>query len=45
MKGDMPADQLQKGYERLGELAQRIASTMEEWEAASAQLEASREEA
>jgi multidrug resistance efflux pump len=39
MKGAMPSDQLQKGYERLGELAQRIASTMEEWEAASAQLQ------
>jgi ATP-binding cassette subfamily F protein 3 len=45
MKGTMPADQIQKGYERLGELAQRIAATMEEWEAASAQLQASGEEA
>jgi ATP-binding cassette subfamily F protein 3 len=45
MKGTIPADQIQKGYERLGELAQRIAATMEEWEAASAQLQASGEEA
>ena len=45
MKGGMPADQLQKGYERLGELAKRIASTMEEWETASALVQSSGEEA
>jgi ATP-binding cassette subfamily F protein 3 len=39
MKGSMPADQLQKGYERLGTLAQNIAKVMEEWEAASAELQ------
>jgi ATP-binding cassette subfamily F protein 3 len=39
MKGGMPADALQKGYDRLGELAQRIAAVMSEWEAASAQME------
>ncbi|MBL7950540.1 MAG: ATP-binding cassette domain-containing protein [Flavobacteriales bacterium] len=45
MKGSMPADQLQKGYERLGELAQNIAKVMEEWEAASAELQALSQEA
>ncbi|MFN6176351.1 MAG: hypothetical protein ACK46G_02310 [Flavobacteriales bacterium] len=30
---------LQKGYDRLGDLAQRIAVVMSEWEAASAQME------
>ena len=35
----MPADALQKGYDRLGELAQRIAAVMSEWESASAQME------
>ncbi|MGV3638338.1 MAG: ABC-F family ATP-binding cassette domain-containing protein [Flavobacteriales bacterium] len=45
MKGGMPADQLQKGYERLGDLAQRIAGVMEQWEAASAELEALGQEA
>ncbi len=39
MKGGMPADQLQKGYERLGDLAQRIAAVMAEWESTSAQLQ------
>ena len=39
MKGGMPADQLQKGYERLGDLAQRIAAVMAEWETTSAQLQ------
>ncbi|MBK8533208.1 MAG: hypothetical protein IPL64_15165, partial [Flavobacteriales bacterium] len=39
MKGGIPAEQLQKGYERLGELAKRIATVMEEWETASALLE------
>jgi len=40
MKGSMPADQLQKGYSRLGDLAQNIAKVMEEWESASAELQA-----
>jgi len=35
----MPAEALQKGYDRLGDLAQRIAAVMSEWEAASAQME------
>jgi multidrug resistance efflux pump len=39
MKGGVPADQLQKGYERLGELAQRIAGVMEQWESSSAELQ------
>jgi multidrug resistance efflux pump len=39
MKGGLPADQVQQGYERLGELAQRIAATMEEWEEAAVQME------
>jgi ATP-binding cassette subfamily F protein 3 len=39
MKGGMPAEALQKGYDRLGDLAQRIAAVMSEWEAASAQME------
>jgi len=39
MKGSLPPAELEKGYQRLGELAQRIASTMEEWETASAQLQ------
>ena len=40
MKGSMPAEQLQKGYTRLGDLAQNIAKVMEEWESASAELQA-----
>lgn len=44
MKGSMPASELQKGYERLGELAQSIAKVMEEWESASAELQALTEE-
>lgn len=45
MKGNMPADQLQKSYERLEELAQNIAKVMEEWEAASAELQSLSQEA
>ncbi|MCB0767196.1 MAG: ABC-F family ATP-binding cassette domain-containing protein [Flavobacteriales bacterium] len=45
MKGGMPADSLQQGYERLGDLAQRIAKVMEEWENASTELQALAEEA
>ena len=45
MKGALPPAELQKGYERLGELAKRIASTMEEWETASALVQSSGEEA
>lgn len=44
MKGGMPAEALQKGYERLGELAQRIAKVMEEWENASTELQGLMEE-
>lgn len=40
MKGGMPAAELQKGYERLGDLAKRIASVMEQWESTSAELQA-----
>jgi len=45
MKGGIPATELQKGYERLGELAQRIAAVMSEWETVSAQLQELGEEA
>ncbi|MBL7962365.1 MAG: ATP-binding cassette domain-containing protein [Flavobacteriales bacterium] len=40
MKGGQPAEQVQKGYERLGQLAQQIAESMEEWERLSAELDA-----
>jgi len=39
MKSGMPADAVQKGYARMGEVAERIASTMKEWEEASTRLE------
>lgn len=39
MKGGMPSGQLEKGYEKLGDLAKRIAVVMLEWETASGQLE------
>ena len=39
MGGGLPAAEVQAGYERLGELAQRIAAVMEEWETAAAQVE------
>ena len=39
MKGGRSAEDMQKGYEQLGDLAQRIAAVMQEWEQASAQLE------
>ncbi|MBK9417685.1 MAG: ATP-binding cassette domain-containing protein [Flavobacteriales bacterium] len=39
MKGGRSAEEMQKGYEQLGDLAQRIAAVMQEWEQASAQLE------
>jgi ATP-binding cassette subfamily F protein 3 len=39
MKGGRSADEMQKGYEKLGDLAKRIASVMEEWERTSAQLQ------
>ena len=45
MKGGIPPEQMEKGYARLGELAQRIAATMVEWEAASIRLEELNEEA
>ena len=39
MKSGLPAEALQNGYDRLGQLAERIAAVMEEWERASAQLQ------
>ncbi|MCB0791886.1 MAG: ABC-F family ATP-binding cassette domain-containing protein [Flavobacteriales bacterium] len=39
MKSGIPPEQVEKGYARLGELAQRIAEVMEEWESASLRLE------
>ena len=39
MKGGIPANDLQKGYEQLGALAQRIAAVLAEWEAKSAQVQ------
>jgi phage host-nuclease inhibitor protein Gam len=39
MKGGIAAAELEKGYARLGDLAQRIAAVMQEWEAASEQLQ------
>ena len=39
MKSGMPADAVQKGYARMGEVAERIATTMKEWEDASMRLE------
>jgi hypothetical protein len=45
MKGGLPADQVQRGYERMGELAQRIATVMAEWESTSQQLHELEEEA
>lgn len=44
MKGSVPVAQLEKGYARLGELAQNIAKVMEEWESASAELQSLTEE-
>ena len=35
----LSAEALQNGYDRLGQLAERIAAVMEEWERASAQLQ------
>lgn len=39
MRSGVSAEQVQQGYERMGELAQRITATMKEWEAASTRLE------
>ncbi|HMN04243.1 MAG TPA: ATP-binding cassette domain-containing protein [Flavobacteriales bacterium] len=39
MKTGLPAEDVQKGYDRLGVLAREIADTMQEWEAAAMQLE------
>lgn len=39
MKGNQKPEEVQAGYERMGELAKQIARVMEEWEAASAQVE------
>ena len=39
MKGGMPAAELENGYTQLGDLAKRIATTMEEWESASTRLQ------
>jgi ATP-binding cassette subfamily F protein 3 len=38
MKGNLSSDEVQRGYTELGELAQRIAGVMEEWESASSRL-------
>jgi ATP-binding cassette subfamily F protein 3 len=45
MKAGASNDALQQGYARLGELAQRIAAVMQQWEAAAADVEALGEEA
>ena len=45
MKGQLAPDAVQAGYAKLGQLAQRIAGVMEEWEAASQQLDALGQEA
>ena len=39
MKGGLSADKVQIGYERLGQLAERIAAVMSDWESAAAKLE------
>lgn len=39
MRSGSSAEEVGKGYERLGELAQQIAATMEEWETAASQME------
>ncbi|HRH37904.1 MAG TPA: ABC-F family ATP-binding cassette domain-containing protein [Flavobacteriales bacterium] len=39
MKSGAPADAVQRGYERMGVIAQRISSTMEEWENVSKRLQ------
>jgi ATP-binding cassette subfamily F protein 3 len=39
MAAGLPAAELDKGYARLGELAQRIAAVMADWESASARLD------
>jgi ATP-binding cassette, subfamily F, member 3 len=39
MKGGMPPAELERGYSRLGELAERIAKVMQEWEDAGKRLE------
>ena len=39
MKSGQPAAEVEKGYARMGEVAERIAATMREWEAASVRLE------
>ena len=44
MKGGIPSAELEKGYTQLGDLAQRIAAVMKEWEAASGQLQLIEEE-
>lgn len=44
MKGGQANDVLQKGYERLGQLAQDIAKVLEQWEEASAELQGLSEE-
>lgn len=39
MKSGQPAAEVEKGYARMGEVAERIAATMSEWETASVRLE------
>ncbi len=45
MKGGIPPAELEQGYTRLGELAERIAKVMQEWEDAGKRLEDLGEEA
>lgn len=39
MKNGLPAAEVQKGYDRMGELAKLIAEQMQQWEAAGARLQ------
>ncbi|MBK6344235.1 MAG: ATP-binding cassette domain-containing protein [Flavobacteriales bacterium] len=39
MRSGMPAAEVEKGYARMGEVAERIAATMKEWEEASLRME------
>jgi ATP-binding cassette subfamily F protein 3 len=39
MRNGTPQAEVEKGYARMGEVAQRIAATMQEWEAASLRME------
>ena len=39
MKNGLPAAEVQKGYDRMGEIAKLIAEQMQQWEAAGARLQ------